>query len=95
MDNSAVKTGKYVVYILKSDKDGKLYTGHTVDLERRLSEHNSGKVRSTRNRRPLAVVYEEYYGNKSEAYARERYLKSPEGGPLKRELISKRNREVL
>ncbi|MFA6609714.1 MAG: GIY-YIG nuclease family protein, partial [Candidatus Omnitrophota bacterium] len=32
----------YHVYILKSQLDGKLYTGHTDNLERRLFEHNSG-----------------------------------------------------
>jgi len=33
----------FYVYILKSEKDGKLYIGYTNDLKRRLEEHNSGK----------------------------------------------------
>jgi putative endonuclease len=82
---------KYVVYILKSGKDGKFYTGHTADLRRRVLEHNSGKVTSTRNRRPLTLMYTEYFKTKADAYARERHLKSLKGGPLKKQLISNRD----
>jgi hypothetical protein len=32
----------FFMYILRSDKTGRLYTGHTSDLSRRLAEHNSG-----------------------------------------------------
>jgi len=66
----------YYVYILKSKKDGKLYTGHTEDLERRIADHNSGKVRSTVVRRPFELVYSEYYPTRSEARWRERHLKT-------------------
>ena len=48
------------VYILSSSKTGRYYTGSTDDIERRLKEHNYGKVLSTRNGRPwsLAVFIE-------------------------------------
>ncbi len=32
----------FYVYILKSEKDNKFYTGYTSDLKRRIDEHNSG-----------------------------------------------------
>ena len=47
----------YFVYILKSLKNQRYYTGSTGDLEKRLKEHNSGKIKSTKNIRPLEIVY--------------------------------------
>jgi putative endonuclease len=79
----------FAVYISRSEKDGKFYTGHTNDLRRRYSEHKRGHVRSTRNRRPPTLVHVEYFQTKVEAYARERYFKSLVGGPLKKLLVSK------
>ena len=69
----------HYVYILKSLKDGKLYTGVTKDLENRLAEHNIGKNKATKHRRPLVLVYSEEYSNRSEAARREYYLKSKKG----------------
>jgi len=66
----------YYVYVLKSEKDGKLYTGHTKDLERRISEHNRGKTDSLRFRRPLKLVYFEIKPTLEEATKREKYFKS-------------------
>ncbi|MBK6912191.1 MAG: GIY-YIG nuclease family protein [Ignavibacteriales bacterium] len=43
----------YFVYILQSLKDNKRYIGSTNEIQRRVEEHNSGKVKSTRNRSPL------------------------------------------
>lgn len=66
----------YYVYILISSKDGRFYVGSTKDLSRRLEEHRSGKVDSTRHRRPLKLIGYEVYKFKQEALQRERYLKS-------------------
>lgn len=48
---------KPCVYVLLSLKDNKRYIGSTIDIERRLQEHNGGGVASTRNRRPLILKY--------------------------------------
>jgi putative endonuclease len=45
----------WYVYILISAIDSNLYVGSTNDIARRLAEHNSGKVDSTRNRTPLRL----------------------------------------
>jgi putative endonuclease len=58
------------VYILKSKKDGNLYIGSTNDLRKRLKEHNSGIVYSTKLRRPFELIY--YEASKSEKDARKR-----------------------
>ena len=39
----------YYVYVLKSRKDEKLYTGYTNDLRRRLAEHDKGENKATRS----------------------------------------------
>ncbi|WP_239004431.1 GIY-YIG nuclease family protein [Lacinutrix sp. WUR7] len=37
----------YYTYVLESDIDGRLYKGHTDNVEKRLKEHNAGKTKST------------------------------------------------
>ena len=69
----------FTVYILLSEKDNKRYIGFTDNIERRLLEHNSGKVISTKNRRPLKLIYSEEYENKSEAMKREKEIKNKKG----------------
>jgi len=69
----------FTVYILQSEKDNKRYIGFTENLERRLDEHKSGKVKSTKNRRPLTLIYKEEYPSKSEAMLREKEIKSKKG----------------
>ena len=50
---------QWVVYVLRSLKNGRLYTGSTNDLERRLSEHRRGKTRYTRYAGPFGLAYTE------------------------------------
>jgi putative endonuclease len=69
----------YYTYILKSEKDGNFYTGYTKDLNIRLLEHNDGKVVSTKERRPLKLIYWEGCLNQQDATRREKYLKSGNG----------------
>lgn len=72
----------FTVYILRSDKDKKRYIGFTDNLDRRISEHNSGRVASTKNRRPLALIYSEQFEIKSDAMKREKFFKSHQGRNL-------------
>jgi putative endonuclease len=69
----------WYVYILRSAMDKNLYVGLTNDITRRLTEHSSGNVDSTRNRRPFSL--EAYFAvkYKSRAVELERYLKSGSG----------------
>jgi putative endonuclease len=70
----------YYVYILQSQKRYKwLYKGSTSDLKRRIVEHNAGKTFSTAPYAPLKLIYYEAYLLKSDAEARERYLKTSMG----------------
>ncbi len=66
----------YYVYILQSKKNGSFYIGYTVDLRKRLREHNSGKSSATKPFRPYKLVFYEAFINKRDAKCREIYLKS-------------------
>jgi len=65
----------FYMYILKSEKDSELYLGSTNDLRKRIYEHNSGKVQSTKPRRPFNLVYCEAYASEVDARVRESRLK--------------------
>ncbi|KKU90649.1 MAG: Excinuclease ABC C subunit domain protein [Microgenomates group bacterium GW2011_GWA1_48_10] len=66
----------HYVYVLRSGEDGTNYVGCTNNLKRRLDEHSSGKSFSTRNKRPLQLIYSEIYLNQQDAFTREKFLKS-------------------
>ncbi len=70
---------KYYTYVLQSKSDSNFYVGYTNNLNRRLEEHKNEKVRSTRNRLPLELVYWEGCLNQRDAIKREKYLKSSWG----------------
>ena len=65
----------YYVYVLKSEKDERLYIGYSSNLKLRIKEHVDGLVKSTKNRRPILLEYYEAYNNKQLAQERERKLK--------------------
>jgi putative endonuclease len=64
------------VYVLQC-ADGTLYTGSTVDLEKRVKAHNGSKngAKYTRARRPVKLVYQEVCGSLADARAREAEIK--------------------
>lgn len=65
----------YYLYIIQSEIKIWRYIGITADVQKRVAEHNAGKVRSTKPNRPLRLVYKEVYPNKSAARKREIFLK--------------------
>lgn len=65
----------FYVYILKSEKNDSLYIGFFSDLKNRIVKHNQGLVQSTKNLRPLKLMYYEAYLSKKDAKAREKRLK--------------------
>ena len=67
---------RWFVYILRC-ADGSLYTGITIDLERRIEQHNAGTAsRYTRSRLPVELVYQEGSTTKSKALKRELAIKA-------------------
>ena len=66
---------KYFSYILEC-ANGDRYFGHTNNLSRRIQEHTSGKVISTRRKRPINLVYFEEFTSRKDAYHREHQFKN-------------------
>jgi putative endonuclease len=66
-------------YVLQSEKDNGFYMGFTKDLKLRFEKHEKGLVESTKNRRPLKLVYYEACLSQKDATKREKYLKTYNG----------------
>lgn len=66
----------WYLYILRCGH-GELYTGITVDVEKRFAAHCAGKgAKYTRGRGPIALVYKEECGSHSDALRRELQIKA-------------------
>lgn len=66
----------YYIYIAECS-DGTLYTGYTVNLDKRIQTHNEGKgAKYTRGRTPIVLKYYEEFNSKNDALKRESEIKS-------------------
>ena len=68
----------FFTYVLQSDKN-RYYTGHTSNLEKRLSEHNDGMTKSTKSASSWKVIYSKEFQTRSEAMQHEKWLKTGVG----------------
>ena len=65
----------FFVYMLKCS-DGSYYVGHTDNLEKRLSEHQSGAYKGyTSTRLPVQLVFAQTFTSRDEAFVAERKIK--------------------
>ena len=69
----------YCVYILLSEKDYLLYIGYSANLVKRIETHKSGGNKSTSYRRPLKLIFCEFYLFEDDARKREKYFKTTMG----------------
>jgi len=67
------------VYVIRSLKDGRCYVGMSEDVAKRLKTHNSGKVTSTKSRRPFELIYTQECSDRASARNLEKYLKTSAG----------------
>ena len=79
----------YYVYILKSLKNGRFYTGSTNNLERRMHEHNVGQTKYTSKAGPFELVYKEPYNTSLGAKRREKFLKRGKGRELLKSILDR------
>ena len=65
------------VYLIRSLKPKVkwVYVGSANNVEKRLKQHNSGQVTSTKSRRPYKLIHTEKYNTIDEACAREKEIK--------------------
>lgn len=69
----------FYTYVLQNEVDENFYSGFTQDLKLRFDQHNKGYVESTKDRRPLKLIYYEACLNQDDALKRERYFKTYNG----------------
>lgn len=84
----------YYVYIVRCS-DESLYTGITNDISRRISEHNSGKIKNsfTYSRRPVKLEFYQEFNDPEQAILFEKRIKK--WSRLKKEALIEENYKAL
>ena len=77
----------FYAYVLQSIDHNFIYKGHCQDLNKRLSQHNSGMTQSIRPYIPFKIIYKEEFETEKEAIAREKYFKSSAGRRYLKKMI--------
>ncbi|MCL5027601.1 MAG: GIY-YIG nuclease family protein [Bacteroidetes bacterium] len=81
----------FFTYILSSEKLNKYYIGHTNNIQRRISEHNSSQSSSTKSGVPWQLVYCKEFSNITDAVKFELKLKSMKSKKYIKWLIDNNN----
>jgi len=68
----------FYTYILQL-KDKTYYAGYSSDLKNRVKAHNEGSISSTKNLRPVKLVYYSAFSTQKKATDFEKYLKTSSG----------------
>ncbi len=69
----------HYVYVIRSLKDGRFYVGMSTNVKNRITEHNSGKTKSTKGFIPWELIFVEEYLTRIDARKREKFLKQGSG----------------
>ena len=77
----------YFVYILINETKTRTYTGVANNVNKRLKEHNAGKVKSSGPYRPYRIVHTESFLTLSEARQKEKYYKTTTGRRILKEMF--------
>jgi len=77
----------YFIYAIKSEKDGRIYVGFSENVEKRLSEHNSGKTKSTKGYRSWILIFTKECKTRIQARELEKYYKSGAGKEKLKNLV--------
>ena len=80
----------FIVYALKSQKDGRIYVGITSNFGKRITEHNTGRTKSTKGYRSWELFYFQTVETRLMARQIEKKLKSGAG----KEFLKNRNNFV-
>ena len=63
------------LYILQSEKTQKYYIGSTIDLTKRLTQHNQGQTKSLKQHIPLTLKFKQQFDTITQARQIEYKLK--------------------
>jgi len=55
------------VYILQSQKSNRYYIGSSIDVARRIEQHNNGRVIATKGKGPWILVFKQEYTSVTDA----------------------------
>lgn len=69
----------FYVYVLYSDKFNRTYKGMTMDVDKRLSQHNLKQNKSTKAYTPWRLIHKEGFETRIEARERKKYFKTGVG----------------
>jgi len=78
----------FFTYVLRSLRDGKFYIGHAEDVTERLTQHNAGRVSSTKSRVPFQLAHKQEFSTRSEARWQEKKWKTSWGHKQLAKIIS-------
>lgn len=68
----------FYVYVIIGNK-GRIYTGYSKDLKKRIKKHNQSGVYTTKRMGKLRLLFYEAFESKNDAQRREKYLKTTKG----------------
>jgi putative endonuclease len=74
----------YYFYVLRFDKNGKLYYGYSNDLKRRIRDHKIEKSGFVYRNGNFKLIYYETYLDRKDAQESERYFKTGHGREILR-----------
>ena len=69
-------SNQFYVYILYAIESDRYYIGQTQDLEKRLTRHNKGYVKSTKSYIPWKIIWSIQTGSRSKSIKMEARIKS-------------------
>ena len=81
----------FFVYILYSSKNDKYYIGSCEDITVRLTQHNTGRNKSTHSGIPWVLMYTEKFETRSYAVSRELQIKKMKSKKYIEKLVSTYN----
>ena len=84
-----MKSKMFYVYILLNEAKTRTYTGVSDDVDKRLAEHNAGRIKSSRPYRPYKMVHIEPFETLKEARQKEKFYKSTTGRRRLNEMLFK------
>lgn len=77
----------WFTYAIQSRKDNRIYVGMSMDPQKRLTQHNQGKTKSTKGFVPWRLIYQEQLTSRLAARRKEKYLKSGAGKEFLKSLV--------
>jgi len=70
----------YYVYILLNETKTRTYTGVADDVDKRLADHNAGRVKSSRPYRPYKIIHSESFETLKQLVRKKDFISQRQAG---------------